>query len=89
MLPQTEEKRNYREVAAQTFPAQPASNAHTVQMKFDKVKSLLSGKPLRRPARTKLRSEEDRRDLETAEQALKEPGESVSLDEVRRRLGLC
>lgn len=88
MLSETETQQGYREIAAQTFPPVAPSDARTVQTTFSQIKGKLSGKPLHRPARVKLMTAEDRRDLAIADAARAEGGEMVPLEEVRKRLGL-
>ena len=78
----------YIEVAAETFP-KIDSPAITVQAEYEDAKPYLSGKPLRRPARssTLSRAEEDRKDIEASRLGKTEPG-TISLDDLAKELGL-
>lgn len=78
----------YEEVAAETFP-KPADNGGVITASglFEQIKHILSPRPLRRPRRTRLSKDQERRDVAAAREAQLEPG-SVSLDDLRRELGL-
>ena len=84
--------RKYDEVAAETFPPLAPQFAVTATAPFEHVRHLLSGKPLRRPARTRLEysivDDDDAADVAAANEAINEPGESISIDDVKKQLGL-